>query len=67
MLDLKTLIGLEIDVAKQTILADGEYKINVVMNSKTNDKCDTVIVCNAKHKGSVIDLYCGEFYLKMKR
>ena len=67
MLDLKSLIGLELSEAEKLVLANGEYKINVIMNSKQNDKCDTVIVCNAKQDGGVINLYCGEFYLKIKR
>ena len=67
MLDLKSLIGLEVNVAKEMLSADGEYKINVIINSKPNDKCDTTIVCNAKHEEGVINLYCGEFYLKIKR
>ncbi len=66
MLDLKSLIGLELSEAEKLVLANGEYKINVIMNSKTNDKCDTVIVCNAKLENGVINLYCGEFYLKLK-
>ncbi len=67
MLNLKELIGLEANVAKQLLLADGKYKINVIINSKPNDKYDTKIVCNAKLENGVINLYCGEFYLNMKR
>lgn len=66
MLELNMLVGLEINEAKKIISSCGEYKINVIMNSKTNDKCDTVLVCNAKLENDVINLYCGEFYLNMK-
>ena len=67
MLDLKKLIGLDIEEAKKLILADGENKVNIIINSKPNDKCDTLLVCNAKQENGVINLYCGEFYLNMKR
>ena len=67
MLDLKSLIGLEVGEAKKLILADGKYEIKEIINSKPNDKCDTTIVCNAKQENGVINLYCGEFYLNMKR
>lgn len=66
-MDLKSLIGLEVGEAKKLISADSENKINVIINSKPNDKCDTMIVCNVKQKNGVINLYCGEFYLNMKR
>ncbi|MBP3581628.1 MAG: hypothetical protein J6J33_02630 [Clostridia bacterium] len=66
-MDLKSLIGLEVGEAKKLISADSENKINVIINSKPNDKCDTRIVCNVKQENGVINLYCGEFYLNMKR
>ena len=66
MQELKKLIGLDIEEAKKLISADDEHKINIIMNSKHNEKCDSVIVCNAKLENGVINLYCGEFYLKLK-
>ena len=67
MFDVLNVVGLEKDKAVDVLNKSGVKKVNVIINSKYNELCDSQIVCSAKEQsdGSVT-LVCGEFYLKLK-
>lgn len=67
MFDFDSLIGLEVGEAKEILAKNGFNDINIVINSKQNDKTDKLIVCATKQSGTFVTLVCGEFYLNIKR
>lgn len=66
MFDKNELIGLELDEAKKIALEHNDFEISVIVNSKTNEKCNAKIVCAAKLVGKKLELICGEFYVGIK-
>jgi len=65
MLELKSLIGLDPKDAEKILK---EYNINdveVVLNSKHNEKVDSLVVCAARKEENKVILICGEFYLNL--
>ena len=67
MFDIFSVIGLEKDEAVSVLYNAGFTKVNVIINSKYNELCDTLIVCSVKeHSDESVTLVCGEFYLKLK-
>lgn len=65
-MDLKNLIGLELNEAKKVLNEFGYNDIEEVINSKKNELCDTLVVCAVRENGTKITLVCGEFYLNIK-
>ena len=66
MFDFESLIGLEKEEALKILEAGGYKNVDVVINSKSNDLCDTYLVCKAENQNGRVVLICGEFYLKIK-
>ena len=66
MFDFDSLIGLEVSEAKEILAKNGFNDINIVINSKQNDKTDTLVVCATNFCGDFVTLVCGEFYLNLK-
>ena len=67
MFDIFSVVGLEKDEAVKILNKEGFKKVNVMINSKYNELCDTVIVCSVKEQNDEsVTLICGEFYLKLK-
>ena len=44
-MDFRDLIGLTVDDAKKVLINFGYNDIEEVINSKSNEKCDTSVVC----------------------
>lgn len=65
-MDFNSLIGLSEQKAKQFLLQNGYNNIETIINSKNNEKCDTLVVCAVREADKKITLVCGEFYLNMK-
>ena len=67
MFNILNIVGLEKDEAVKILNSEGIEKVNVIINSKYNELCDTQIVCSAKeHLDGSVTLICGEFYLNLK-
>lgn len=66
MFDFSSLIGIEVSIAKKELENAGFKNIEVVLNSESNDKCDTTLVCAAFEKNGSITLVCGEFFMNLK-
>ena len=65
-MDFKNLIGLEVNEAKKVLLEFGYNDIEEVINSKNNEKSDSLVVCAVRFDGAKITLVCGEFFLNIK-
>ena len=66
MLDFNSLIGLEKDEAVRILNKNGYNKIDMVISSKSNELCDSLLVVKAEEKNDKVRLVLGEFYLKIK-
>lgn len=66
MFDFLSLVGKEEKKAIEILKNAGFEHIITIKNSKSNDLCDTSLVCNAKYDGKQVKLYVGEFRLKLK-
>lgn len=66
MFDFDSLIGLDETSARKILAENGFNKIKTVINSKQNDKTDTLVVCATNFGGDFVTLVCGEFYLNLK-
>ena len=66
-MDFSSLIGLEESVAKKILNENGYNNIEVKINAKHDERCDSLLVCSAKEENEKVTLICGEFYLKIKR
>ena len=66
MFNFNDLIGLELGLAKEKLKNNGFKNINIVLNSKHNEKCDTVLVCAVKENNNGITLICGEFFMNIE-
>ena len=66
MFDLKNLIGLELNSAKEKLEQSGIKNVSVVMNAEHDEKCDSVLVCAVKQTETVVILICGEFLINLK-
>ena len=65
-MDFKDLIGLDVIDAKKVLNNFGYNDIEEVINSKTNELCDSIVVCAVRESNKKITLVCGEFFLKIK-
>lgn len=65
-MDFNSLIGLDEKTARQFLEKNGYNNIETIINSKSNELCDTLVVCAVRSCESKITLVCGEFYLNMK-
>ena len=66
-MELNTLIGLEEQTARQILIKNGYTNIEVKINSKDNNLCDTKVVCAVRESSGIVTLVCGEFYLDIER
>ena len=66
MFDFEKLIGLEKEKAEDILHELGYKDIEIVINSKRNELCDSLLVCKADENEGKVTLICGEFYLKLK-
>ena len=66
MFDFESLIGLSKDDAIKILQNNGYNKIEIIINSKSNDLCDSQLVCKAEEKNGIVRLIVGEFYLNIK-
>lgn len=66
MFDFNSLIGLEIEKAKEILISAGFKNIEIILNAEHKDECDTIIVCAVRVADDSIRLICGEFLLKLK-
>ena len=67
MFDFKSLIGLELQKAKEKLNQAGFEKIEVVYNFEHNEKCDSILVCAARlDENEKVTLICGEFLINLK-
>lgn len=65
-MDFKDLIGLDVADAKKVLNNFGYNDIEEVINSKSNEKCDTLVVCAVRESNKKITLILGEFFLNIK-
>lgn len=65
-MDFRDLVGLGVDDAKKVLGNFGYNDIEEVINSKSNEKCDALVVCAVRENGKKITLVCGEFFLNVK-
>lgn len=61
-MDFNTLIGLDAEEAKIILKQNNFNNIEVKINAKEDDKCNTTLVCAVKQEGNCITLICGNFY-----
>ena len=66
-MDFSSLIGLDEQKAKQVLVENGYKDIEVIKNADHNELCDSFLVCLAKENNGKVSLFCGEFYLYIKR
>ena len=66
MLNLRNLIGKKKEDAVKILTENGYNDIEVIINSKSNDLTDSVLVCKAEKINEKVVLVCGEFYLNIK-
>ena len=66
MFDFECLIGLEKNEALEILSENGYKQIETIINSKSNDLCDSLLVCKAEIIESKVVLILGEFHLKIK-
>ena len=66
MFDFENLIGFEASEAKQVLAKNGYNKTEIIINSRKNELCDTLLVTKAEEKDGVVRLICGDFYLNVK-
>lgn len=69
MVDFDSLIGLKESDAKQILTSFGYKNIITVINSKQNQKCDTMLVCAVRQnkESKEVTLICGEFFINIER
>ena len=65
-MDFKDLIGLEVNAAKKILAKFGYNDIEEVINSKSNEQCDSLVVCAVRNDDGKITLILGEFFLNIK-
>ena len=68
MFDFDSLIGLEIEKAKELLNDAGFNNIEIVLNTDKRQKneCDTILVCAVRVADDSIRLICGEFLFQLK-
>ena len=66
MFDFDCLIGLDKNKAIEILSQNGYNNVEVVINSKENSFCDSLLVCAALQKNDKVVLTMGEFYLNLK-
>ena len=66
MFDFKSLIGLELNSAKEKLEQTGIKNIRICMNAEHNENCDTILVCAVKQTETEVVLVCGEFLMNLK-
>ena len=66
-MEFNSLIGLDEQKARQVLAKNGYNKVEVIINSKDNNLCDTKVVCAICENEGVVTLLCGEFYLNIER
>ena len=66
-MEFNSLIGLDEQKARQVLAKNGYNKVEVIINSKDNNLCDTKVVCAVRENEGVVTLLCGEFYLSVER
>lgn len=66
-MELNSLIGLDMQTARQILNKNGYTNIEVKINSKDNNLCDTKVVCAVRENLGIVTLICGEFYLDIER
>ena len=66
-MELNSLIGLDEQTARQVLSENGYNNIEVKLNSKDNNLCDTKVVCAVRENAGKVTLICGEFYLGIER
>lgn len=65
-MEFNDLIGLDVTDAKKVLNNFGYNDIEEVINSKSNDMCDTLVVCAVRESNKKITLILGEFFLNIK-
>ena len=68
MFDFDSLIGLEIEKAKELLNDAGFNNIEIVLNTdkRQDNVCDTILVCAVRVADDSIRLICGEFLFQLK-
>ena len=68
MFDFDSLIGLEIEKAKNLLNDAGFKNIEIVLNTdkRQNYDYDTILVCAVRVADDSIRLICGEFLFQLK-
>ena len=66
MFEFNKLIGLEKNKAIEILSSKGYKEIEIIINSKSNDLNDSLLVCKVEELNNKIILICGEFYLNIK-
>ena len=65
-MEFNDLIGLDVTDAKKVLNNFGYNDIEEVINSKSNDMCDTLVVCAVRESNKKITLILGELFLNIK-
>lgn len=66
MFEFSNLIGLTEEKAKELLRQNGVDLVEVVVNSKHNERCDSKLVCAVRQKADGVELVLGEFCLDLK-
>lgn len=65
MFNFDSLVGLDINEATNILKVGGIDDIEIILNSKHNDKCDTTLVCAVRISNNKATIFCGEFCLDL--
>ncbi len=60
-MDLNILIGQRVEVACKKIKEFGYNDIEVKLNAKHDDRCNSTLVCSVRESDGKVTLICGEF------
>lgn len=66
MFNFESLIGQKKDKALEILANNGYKDIEIIINSKKNELCDSQLVCKAIQENGKVVLVIGEFYLNVK-
>ena len=68
MFDFESLIGFEVEKAKDILNNAGFKNIEVILNTDKRQEniCDTILVCAVRVADDSINLICGEFLFQLK-
>ncbi|MBQ8451419.1 MAG: hypothetical protein IJ538_01415 [Clostridia bacterium] len=64
-MNFESLIGLEVQKAKQILSENGYNEVSITINSKEIAGANSTIVCAVREKNNQIELVCGKFITEL--